>query len=95
MELIYSDDILDVSIEICPQIKTGVFVHSNVKSFSVSKFKRMLIAWAWVCQTLKEQGWANVYALPPSAKEEKWETLFGMYYTGIKVNKCKLMRRKL
>jgi hypothetical protein len=95
MEVIYSDDIVDVSIEICPEITTGVFIHTNVKSFSVSKYKRMLVIWANICSKLKEDGWEYVYALPPGKKEEKWETLFGLEFAGLLINKHKLMRRKL
>lgn len=96
MQIRYSDEDIDVSLEESKEIDFGVFVHTNVKcKFTISKYKKFKQIWINILDQLKEEKWKYVFAIPPSEKEEKWQHCFGFEYSGIKVNKHRLMRIKL
>jgi len=78
MKTLYSDDTLDIMEEEYYGLPNSVFVHSNVKEFSLSNYKFWKeFAWPSVCQLLRLQGYKMIFCVPPGAKEEKWERMFG------------------
>lgn len=92
MYTIYSDENIDILIEEDEYLQRGVFIHTNVKKFSLSMYKNTQRVFKEICQSLKPYGVNYILALPPGDKEQKWQEHFGFSYTGIKVNKLKLMR---
>lgn len=93
MYTIYSDENIDINIEIDSDIERGVFIHTHVKKFSLSMYKNTHKVFKEICEELKlHHGVDYILALPPGEKEQKWQEHFGLTYTGIKVNKLKLMR---
>lgn len=91
MREFYSDSDIDILVEMDDVFTDGVFVHSNVKNFSMSKYKKFHRVWEEVLVRLRMEGWRHVYAIPPSSKEEKWQRMFGFKGTGIEVSSYKLM----
>ena len=92
METIYSDESIDVFLEEVEEIEKGVFIHTNVKQFSLSTFKKFKHIFLNICEIVKDRDIQYLLAIPPSNKEQKWQECFGFTYTGILVNKQKLMR---
>lgn len=91
MRELYSDEDIDVLAEIDDVFTNGVFIHTNVKNFSVSKMKKFYKIWDGILNQLRAEGWIHVYAVPPGPQEEKWERMFGFKDTGIEVSCYKLM----
>lgn len=91
MRELYSDEDIDVLVEIDDILTDGVFIHTNVKNFSVSRMKKFYSIWGEILVRLRLEGWKHVYAIPPGSKEEKWEMMFGFKDTGIEVSCYKLM----
>jgi hypothetical protein len=90
MEVLYSDD--DITISLQYYEKTNMyFIHSKVNQWSLSKYKKYLLIFGGILNNLKDKNILTVYAIPPSEKEEKWESLFGFKDTGMKVQEFKLM----
>lgn len=91
MREFYTDDDIDVLVELDDVFTDGVFIHTNVKNFSVSRMKKFYKVWDGIVERLRLEGWKHAYAIPPSSKEEKWEKMFGFKDTGIEVSCYKLM----
>ncbi len=92
MRTLYSDEDIDVSVEEYDEFYEGVFIHTNVKQFSLSKYKKFKHIWIHVRAGLRLEGYKYVLALPPGDKERKWESMFGFEPTGIFVKGQEIMR---
>ena len=90
MEILYSDEDIEITIELIGEDST-CFGHTLVKSWSLSKYKKYLKIFAIEKEKLRLRGITRVFALPPSEREEKWERLMGFIDTGFKVGPYKLM----
>lgn len=90
MEILYSDEDVDLSVEYLEETNS-YFLHSTIRNWSLSKYKKYLKVLAVEMEKLKNIGAQRVYALPPTYREEKWETLFGFEDTGFVVGTSKLM----
>lgn len=91
MRLIYEDEDIEVFVESCTDITSGVFIHTNVKQWSLSKYKKFLVVWGCIMTRMRSEGWKHLFAVPPSPSEEKWEMLFGFKDSGLEVSGYKLM----
>jgi len=72
----------------------GAFLHLELNNWSVSKFKLYKKIWVKIQEYLIAHGYEDVYALIPDEKE-KLIKMFGLTDTGIRINKFKLLRKKL
>lgn len=91
MRTLYSDEDIDILDEEYYEIEDTVFIHTNVKAFSLSKMKKYKVLWEHLKLKLKSQGYKTIMCVPPGAKEEKWESMFGFKPTGEYVRDKKLM----
>lgn len=91
MKTLYSDEDIDIMEEEVYTIPGAVFLHTNVKQFSLSKYKKIHRVWQQLRKDLASQGYFYVLCVPPSAKEEKWERLFGFEHTGTNIKGKKVM----
>lgn len=91
MRTLYSDEDIEVFAEKSAEITSGVFIHTNVRHFSLSKYKGFMLIWDKLLIQLKAEGWKHLYAIPPGIREEKWEMLFGFKDSGLEVGGYKLM----
>ena len=91
MRVLCSDEDIEVFAEKSAEITSGVFIHTNVKNFSLSKYKGFMVIWGKLLIQLKAEGWRHLYAVPPGPAEEKWERMFGFKDSGLQVSDYKLM----
>lgn len=89
---LYEDDDITLLAEIAPSFMDGVFLHTEVKQFSLSKMKKYISLWGEIVPYLHEQGHRNIYALPTDSVAEKWETKFGFKDTGVFFEGQKIMK---
>src|SRR4030042_5937416 len=61
------------------------FIHSEVKKWSLSKYKKYLLVFAEILNQLHKEGIDELFAIPPTEKEEKWQGLFGFVDTGHRI----------
>lgn len=90
--LLYSDPDIKCVMEKAPTFMNGAFIHTEVNTFSKSKYKKYKLLWEQIVAYLREQNIVNIYALPTDDVAEKWETHFnfvdtGVYYEGQKIMK--------
>lgn len=69
----------------------GVFIHWDVYKWTPSKVKYYKDLWNnFIVLRLKSK-WKNIYALPPSPREEKLIKMFGFIDTGLTMRGNKLL----
>lgn len=97
MKILYSDDTIDVMDEEYYDLDGSVFLHTNVKKFSLSTYKMFKkLIWPSICDLLRIQGYHTVFCVPPGEKEEKWERMFGFkHFSDQYINGHKLMIYRL
>lgn len=91
MEVLYSDEDIVISSEWSDKLN-GFIVHTKVKNWSLSKYKKYLLLVGKELNKLREKGIVEIFAIPPTEKEEKWENLFGFKDSGFRLGKYKIMR---
>jgi hypothetical protein len=72
----------------------GAFLHLELNNWSISKYKLYRKIWIKIQEYLLQEGYKDVYALPPDDKE-KLIKMFGLEDTGIRINTYKLLRKEL
>lgn len=90
--VLYDDSDIKVVIETAPSFLDGVFVHTNVKEFNLSRYKKYKSLWKDIVAYLGEIGVDNIYALPTDDKAEKWETKFSFVDTRVTYEGSKIMK---
>jgi len=71
---------------------SGVFIHWEVYKWSPSKVKYYKDLWHnYIVPRLKAK-WGNIYAVPPTGKEEKLIRMFGFEDTGLMFRGNKLLK---
>lgn len=91
-QLLYDDADLKIVMEVAPSFMRGVFIHSEVKSFSKSKYGKAKYVWSRLVEYLHSHDIHNIYALPTDSIAEKWETKFGFVDTGVTFEGQKIMK---
>ena len=91
MEILYTDEDITISLEYHENTKM-YFVHTKVISWSLSKYKKYILIVGKELNKLEIRGIKQVFAIPPSEKEEKWQMLFGFSDTGMRIKEYKVMR---
>ena len=87
---VYSDDDIVLNLVYFAEQKV-CFIHSDVKKWSLSKYKKYLLIFAEILNQLHKEGIDELFAVPPTEKEEKWQGLFGFTDTGHKIDSYKVM----
>lgn len=85
MRVLYEEEgngFLGLSVE--PNLDVFV-LHVDLKSWSVSEFKRYLKIFSYYLNVLRDIGIKEVYGICDSEKELKFNELFGFRFTGFKV----------
>lgn len=90
--VLYNDEDIKVIAEIAPSFMDGVFIHTEVKTFSISKYKKYKKIWDSILTCLDAGSIKNIYALPTDDVAEKWETKFGFVDTGVYYEHQKIMK---
>jgi hypothetical protein len=89
-EVMYSDDDIIISLEYL--VNTNIYiVHTKVSKWSLSKYKKYVLEFANILNTLKLRGIEEVFTIPPTDKIEKWQRLFGFIDSGYRPKGYKLM----
>jgi len=88
---VYDDKDVVVSLE-WSEVMNSYFIHTDVKAWSLSKYRKFLGILGKLTTDLHARGFEYLYALPPTEKEEKWEELFGFEDSGERIGDYKLMR---
>ena len=88
MEILYKDEDAELYIEWCETLN-GYLLHTTIHKWSLSKYKKYLIILGREINKIKEK---EVFAIPLTEQDEKWERLFGFKDTGMRVYNYKIMR---
>lgn len=91
MEILYTDEDITISLEHFEK-NNMYFVHTKVINWSLSKYKKYLLIVGRELNKLKSRGIVEVYAVPPTEREEKWQMLFGFSDSGMRIKEHKIMR---
>lgn len=84
MEILYQDSTCFLGMSYSNELQAHV-LHSDVYTWSPEEFKRYLKIFSEAINLLYERGIKEVYGLCDTEKELKFNELFGMKYTGLKV----------
>lgn len=95
MEILYTDDNIEVCLEVCKEISSGPFIHISVRKFTVSKYKCILEVWNDLQDVLSDRGYSRVYAIPPTLHQEKFIKMFGFRNTSVFFDHKNVMVREL
>ena len=89
---LYEDEDVHVVFELAPTFMEGVFIHTTVKNFSLSKMKKFKQLWPHIVGYIHNIGVYNIYALPTDDMAEKWERQFSFIDTGVTYEGQKIMK---
>lgn len=90
MILLYKDEDIELTMEYY-EIIPGWGLHTKVKSWSLSKYKKFISIFGEILQSLSKEGITKLYAIPPTKLEEKWQMLFGFKDSKMRINTYKVM----
>lgn len=74
------------------EMLSGVFIHWDINKWSVSKVKYYRDLWHNYITHRLIAKFGNIYAIPPTSKEEKLIKMFGFEDTGLRMRGNKLLK---
>lgn len=84
MEILYKEDSGFVGLSYSDELEQYV-MHTDVTIWTPSEFKRYIVIFGKILDSLYERGIKEVYGICDTEKELKFNELFGFKYTGLMV----------